>query len=123
VHHKNLILALLLLFAGQVLSAPFGQCSAQNDGSNQNSMMSMVSMMDHEMPMTHHSDSSSATDIKMDCCEDCTCPMDMCLSQIFFSTSDHEIVAVILQYSQVFDFSIRIKSTYPSSIYRPPILS
>lgn len=115
---------MLLLFAGQVLSAPFNQCSATKGSSNATIVMQMASMEGHDMSMMQqYNDSVSDSTLKMDCCDECKCPMDMCLSQVFLSTNENAVVPLILQQSQPLNFPVFIKISQPSSIYRPPILS
>ena len=116
------MLLILLIFVGQVVSAPFETCITDNDENSTHSMM-MADMPNHDMQnMTmDHSDSSM---MAMDCCGDeCQCPMDMCLTMAFINT---HIDTQIQQFSETFIFqetnSVLI-SYSNDSLYRPPIFS
>ena len=113
---------ILLIFVGQVLSAPLiTNSNCQNDPSA-HSMMQMESMQMSSMDMKTMQNYDRAS-MAMDCCdEECDCPMDMCLTVLIYSAEKSN---VLFNLTDVYPLSIT-SFTYLqhlSSIYRPPILS
>ena len=113
-NHKNLIILVLLMFVGQVVSAPLLNCSSAQMDSHS---MSMMDMSSHDM--SNMLDSNQA----MDCCDsDCECPSGMCLSIALYLSPSTEIN--FNNNSKKIDVSSqKISKQVLTSIYRPPILS
>ncbi|VAW40654.1 hypothetical protein MNBD_GAMMA01-1450 [hydrothermal vent metagenome] len=119
VKYKKLLVLVLLIFVGQVVSAPLTTCATSESSS---SSQIMPSMPDHDMAMMHLSQTHEAM-VDMDCCGDeCNCPQGMCISVVFYPNQ-----AVDMQFVSIATYLIPpilfINNQYPSSIYRPPILS
>jgi hypothetical protein len=99
---------ILLLFVGQVVAAPFATCSM--------SMMDMSAMSDQQMEMMD----MSSSDTKMDCCEDCQCPVGMCFTQAIYTNSNSIILHFNADNTQPVNPQKFVNTTAISSIYRPP---
>ena len=120
--NKNLVLIILLLFVGQVVSAPFSLSSSNQSDSHSMSMMDMSSMSSHDMTMMHSSDSSDSS-MQMDCCnDDCDCTMGLCFSVILISTDTLQTNVNLTNQVNISD-SLFIFPQHSSSIYHPPIFS
>ncbi|MCF6319377.1 MAG: hypothetical protein L3J83_08890 [Proteobacteria bacterium] len=126
---KILMVLVLLIFVGQVVSAPLKSCLTENSENSEHSMV-MADMDHHDMSDMHslsmHDSGTSTmqTSMQMDCCQDeCQCPVDMCFSMAFIDDSS-QISFNNFTDSVVFQ---NISSLQPShkqdSLYRPPILS
>lgn len=108
------MLLILLIFVGQVVSAPlFSTDDCQSDMTHS----VMDSMPGHDMS------SMDMSTMDMDCCdEECDCPIDMCLSVVLYSNQDNKIQLFSIN-NNTFPAIVFAFSQHPSSIYRPPILS
>jgi len=111
-NHKNLIILVLLMFVGQVVSAPLLNCSSAQMDSHS---MSMMDMSSHDMSDMLESNQA------MDCCDsDCECPSGMCVSIALYFSSSTE--ANFSNDSNQIDISSqKVNKQAISSIYRPPI--
>ncbi len=115
-NHNKLIALMLLIFVGQVFSAPIFSCSQHQE--SQSSMM-----MDMDMHMDSM-DSSEMDSMSMDCCGDqCDCPDAMCFSHVFISSinsvSSYDTPKGCLTISK----QIFVQEHLVSAIFHPPILS
>ena len=117
--HKNLIALILLIFIGQVFSAPMLSCSQNQE------MESSTMMMDIDMDMHMDSMNSSEMDtMNMDCCgNQCDCPDAMCISHVFIATvndlSTFQVPKPYLATKQ----NLFVQKHLVSAIFHPPILS
>ena len=109
VKNKNLLLIILLLFVGQVVAAPFATCSM--------SVMDMSAMSDQQMSMMDMSNPDS----KMDCCDDCQCPVGMCFTHAIYTNSNSITLHFNADDTQPINPHKFVNTTASSSIYRPPI--
>jgi hypothetical protein len=118
---NKLLLLILLIFVGQVVSAPLNICSAEMSDTSQLSMNH--SMQNHDMS-SMNVEASDTPMMQMDCCDDdCQCPMDMCFSVAYINHSD-DMKFYMLSQVIVFKNINHIQLTYQNdSLYRPPILS
>jgi len=124
---KLRIVALVLLtFIGQVsASTAFSACQMNMQSQNPQSTMQKMDhsshMMNMQMDVSSYSDNTDFTN-QMDCCQgDGNCSMNGCLSLVAFSTSEESILSFVAT-PIILDFSVSIIQ-FPSSLYRPPILS
>ena len=121
-NHKNLIFLLLLIFVGQVVSAPLLSCSKTQTGSHSMSVMDMTSDDMSNMAMSPSSNIQGSLQT-MDCCDDdCDCPSGVCASIVLFVSPSTEVnfynnSSVIIIASQ------KISKQVLSTIHRPPIFS
>ena len=121
VKNKNWVILMLLIFVGQVMSAPLASCQTSLS-SKISTTMDMSSMPNHDMAMMHF-DQSEDADMTMDCCEkDCQCSLGMCLSMVFYPNTEFELFFTSVT-SLMFPSVAFIDNSSHSSIYRPPILS
>ncbi len=114
-NHKNLIALILLIFIGQVVSAPMLSCS-------QNQQMDSVSMkMDMSMDLM---DSTEMDSMTMDCCgAQCDCPDAMCISHVFINTVNNLSTYQVPQPYLAIKQNLFIQKHLVSAIFHPPILS
>ena len=85
-------------------------------------MMDMSSMSNHDMSMMH-TNSATESDHEMDCCDNCQCPIGMCLSQVVFSNNETINILSNANAVKIFSSPEFINKNSNSSIYRPPIFS
>ena len=113
-NHKKLIALMLLIFVGQVFSAPIFSCSQHQEA--QSSVM-----MDMHMDSM---DSSEMDSMSMDCCgNQCDCPDAMCFSHVFISSIDATSSYNTPKAHLIITRSILIQKHLISAIFHPPILS
>ena len=116
-----MVILILLIFVGQVMSAPLVSCQI-NLPSKISTTMDMHSMPNHDMAMMDfdHSDNNNMT---MDCCEkECHCSLGMCFSMVLYPNLELELLFASVN-SLLFPSVAFINNSSYSSIYRPPILS
>ena len=119
--YKNLMVLILLIFVGQVVSAPITTCKTNNHDESQTMMSVEADMhMSHNMQI---SPSSNNNHTDMVCCdEDCDCPLGICLSVVLYSNENLEIL--FSTSSNYIPLEIPFINNQPSSsIYHPPIFS
>jgi hypothetical protein len=113
------MLLVLLIFVGQVVSAPLSSCTKNSNDNSTHSMMMNIDLNSDSAAMDMQSSDSF---MQMDCCgDDCQCPVAMCVSMAYIS--DSEIIKV-QQFSEFISF-LPLKTIQLSqsndSLYRPPI--
>ena len=119
-NHKNLIFLLLLIFVGQVVSAPLLSCSKTQIGSHSMSIMDMTSDEMSNMVMSDSSNMQTSHQT-MDCCDnDCDCSSGVCVSIVLYISPSSEVN--FYNNSNLINIaSQKISKQVLSSIYRPPI--
>lgn len=115
-NYKNLMVLILLIFVGQVVSAPITTCKTNDHTQSMTFVESALTVMDDMQISLDQFDN-----MNMECCEDdCHCPLGMCISVVLY-TSDSMEVLFSKTSSQIIP-EIPFTNNYSnSSIYRPPI--
>jgi len=108
---------MLLIFVGQVVSAPITTCKTNGHTQGMTFVESDVTVMG-DMQM---SSSDQYNNMNMECCEDdCHCPLGMCISVVLYTSDSIEVL--FSKTSSKIIPQVTFTNNYTnSSIYRPPI--
>ena len=101
----------------------FGQAKAYSVMSCDNQSMQAAAMMNmdhsnHDMSMQND---NMVSDIASDCCEECSCVVSSCYSNVYLSEYNSFNSGIFTDNKPIVS-SINIKSSVISLLFRPPII-